>query len=460
MEVTSELIARHDRPGPRYTSYPTALEFADTYTADAHASRLSEAAERVQEPVSVYVHLPFCASRCSFCACHVVITRSETLPTLYLEALSAEAATVAGMLGNRRRLTQYHWGGGTPTFYPPESLRTLFNVTAGHFDLDPGAELSVEVDPRVTTPAHLEALGELGFNRLSVGVQDVDPDVQRRIGRHQTHRQTTDLVAEARRIGLGSINLDLVYGLPGQTESSFARTLEAVLDLRPDRLAVYSFAYIPDARPHQRRIDVNGLPDRETKFALLARLVSTLTAAGYHHIGMDHFALPEDELSRAANDGTLTRNFMGYTTLRGTDLFGLGVSGISEVGGVHAQNHRRLADYLADASAGRLAIERGLVPSFNDLVRRDVITELMCNGRVDLNMVGQRFGVDAIAYFGPEIGLVASLAQEGLAEMDDAVIQATPLGRLFIRRLAMAFDAYLEPDSLPRLRAASRQRPR
>lgn len=455
IEVTPELLARHDRPGPRYTSYPTALEFTEDYTAAQHAGLLADAAARVDDPLSLYIHLPFCAQRCSFCACHVVVTRSATLPAVYLEAVAAEAATVKTHLGERRRVSQYHWGGGTPTFYSPDALRELFGVTLAGMRLDAGAELSVEVDPRVTTTEHLAVLAELGFNRLSAGVQDTDHRVQRLIGRGQSHHQTSELVAEARRLGFDSINLDLVYGLPGQTEASFSRTIEAVIGLRPARLAVYSFAYLPHLRPHQRRIDPSGLPDRETKFALVARLVSTLTAAGYHHIGMDHFALPDDDLAVAAAAGRLTRNFMGYTTAAAGDLVALGTSGISEVAGVHAQNHRRLASYLAEASAGRLPIERGLVPSFDDRLRRTVIGELMCNARVDLAEVGRRFDTDLGSYLAKELEALGDLVAEGLAEVDDMTIEATALGRLFIRRLAMTFDAYLGqvPADRPRFSA-------
>lgn len=444
--VTSDLLARHDRPGPRYTSYPTALEFSETYGQHDHRRTL-ERFGSTSDPISMYVHLPFCESRCSFCACHVVITSNASLTDRYLEAVQTEAATVAELIGSGRGIVQYHWGGGTPTYHHPEQLEALHRSVLEHFELTPNAELAVEVDPRVTTRAHLQLLASLGFNRLSAGVQDVDDRVQELIGRHQTHHQTETLVAEARDLGFRSINLDLIYGLPGQTRASFRRTLEAVLELRPDRLAAYSFAYVPWVKPHQRRIDPDILPNRETKFELLALLVTTLTEAGYVHIGMDHFALATDELAVVAAKGQLSRNFMGYTTIHDTGVIALGSSGISQIDGIHAQNHRQLSSYLETAGFGMLATERGMVPSADDRIRRHVITGLMCNGSIDFEEVSARFGVNATSYFAPELAALmesGGLVDEGLAAIEGTMLRATELGRLFLRRLAMAFDAYLD----------------
>lgn len=443
--LTPELLARHDRPGPRYTSYPTALEFTPEYGPDAHRARLDELAT-TRDPLALYVHLPFCESRCSFCACHVVVTSNESLASRYLDAVAVEIDTVAKILGDGHRFAQLHWGGGTPTYHDPEVLTRIHDVILRHFEPAPAAEMAVEVDPRVTTSEHLEVLAGLGFNRLSVGVQDIDDHVQELIGRYQTREQTERLVADARHHGFSSINLDLVYGLPGQSLDSFRRTLDAVLDLRPERLAVYSFAYVPWMRPHQRRIDSESLPDRDTRFELLCELVATLTRAGYMHIGMDHFALESDPLAMAARDHTLARNFMGYTTIGDADVVAFGTSAISEVGGAHAQNHRRLADYLSTASSGLLSIERGLVPSTDDLIRRKTISELMCNGRVDLDVIGDQFGIDPTAYFAVEIESLTEskgLVEEGLATVSGSEVVATELGRLFVRRLAMVFDRYL-----------------
>ncbi len=444
IEVTPELLARHDRPGPRYTSYPTAVEFDQSVGPDDHAKRLREAGSR-SGPLSLYLHLPFCAERCSFCACHVVVTRRDSVAVAYLRHLEDELRLVAELLGEHRVLAQYHWGGGTPTHHPPEDLRRLHGVVTDLFSFADGAELAVEVDPRVTTLAHLETLADLGFDRISMGVQDLDPTVQAKIGRNQTVDQTETLYRAARRIGFTSINFDLVYGLPGQTEESLTRTLDTVVALRPDRLAVYSFAYVPWMRPHQRRLDEASLPDQATKFRLLATTIAVLTDAGYRRIGMDHFALADDELSLAADAGTLTRNFMGYTTRRGTDLVAVGTSGISDVGGAYAQNHRRLASYYQAVETGILPVERGYRLTRDDLVRRHVIAELMCNGVVDLDRVGRVFGIDAEEAFAAELAELTEpggLVDEGLVVTEGGRIAVTELGSVFVRRVAAVFDAH------------------
>jgi oxygen-independent coproporphyrinogen III oxidase len=441
--VTPDLLERHDRPGPRYTSYPTAVEFHAGVGPTEYAARLAEASARPADPLSLYVHLPFCEARCSFCACHVVVTRHPEVAEAYLGRVVAEAAAVAERLAGRRRLVQYHWGGGTPTHHPPEALAALHRAILGHFELDAEAEVAIEVDPRVTTVAHLETLAELGFNRLSLGVQDLDERVQELIGRHQTAEQTEALYRQARSLGFGSINLDLIYGLPGQGVEGLAATLAEVVRMRPDRLAVYSFAWVPWMRPHQRRMEDQPLPDRATKFALLALLVETLTAAGYRQVGMDHFALPDDELARAAEEGTLTRNFMGYTTKRGTEVVALGTSGISDVAGAYVQNHRRLASYYEAVDQGDLPVERGYVLTADDRLRRHVITEIMCNGAVFASDVVERFGVDFAEVFTRELAeltAVGGLVDEGMARVDAAGVLATELGRLFVRRLAAVFD--------------------
>ncbi len=445
IDVTPELLARHDRPGPRYTSYPTAVEFTDAVGPDDYARLLATAATTPAAPLSLYVHLPFCEARCSFCACHVVVARHPDVADAYLGRVLAEADLVAARLGDRRRVVQYHWGGGTPTFYPPDTLARLHTELTRRFPLDAGAEVALEADPRVTTPEHLAVLADLGFTRVSFGVQDVDVTVQELIGRHQTPEQTESLYAEARRLGFGSINLDLVYGLPGQSEASLDATLDTVLRLRPDRLAVYSFAFLPESRTHQKRIDASRIPNRDVKFALLALIVTRLTAAGYRHVGMDHFSLPSDELTVAADEGTLTRNFMGYTTKRGTDVVALGSSGIGDLAGAYVQGHRRLASYYAALDAGRLPVERGVILDADDRLRREVVTEIMCNSRVDLAAVSARHGVDGGKYFGPELETLTApggLVEEGMAAVEGGLVSATELGRLFIRRVAAVFDAY------------------
>ncbi len=445
--LTPELLARYDRPGPRYTSYPTAVEFAEEFGPAAYGERLREAALDANGPLSLYVHLPFCDARCSFCGCHVVIARRDSVSHVYLQRLIDEAAIVAEHLGERRTLVQYHWGGGTPTYYSPSDLAALHKALLEHFTLAPDAEVALEVDPRVTTADHLEMLRDLGFNRLSLGVQDLDPAVQEKIGRHQTWEETKTLYDEARRLGFDSINIDLIYGLPGQTLGTINDTLEKTLEMRPDRLAVYSFAYVPWVKPNQKRIDEETLPDRDTKFALLARVSDGLVSNGYRAIGMDHFALPEDELSVALDNGTLSRNFMGYTTKRGTEMVALGTSGISDVAGAYAQNHKRLASYYQSIEAGELPVERGVALSEDDRIRRHVITELMCNSYLDFADVERRFDLTFDEYFAEELAALEApggAVEEGMATVADGHIAATELGSIFIRNVAMTFDVYLK----------------
>lgn len=455
IEVTPELLARHDHPEPRYTSYPTALEFTEGFGRREYAEHLDVAAQHPDKPLSLYVHLPFCQARCSFCACHVVVTKRESLSDIYLDRVLSEADLVADRLGGRRRLIQYHWGGGTPTYYPERVLAHLHLELMRRFELLPDAEIGIEVDPRVTTHTQLETLGDLGFNRISLGVQDLDPRVQELIGRNQTEEQTVSLYDSARQVGFDSVNLDLIYGLPGQDESTVAATLDKVVSMRPDRLAVYSFAYVPWMRPHQKRMDPDLLPETEAKFALLAQIVTGLVEAGYHQIGMDHFALPDDELAVAAADGTLNRNFMGYTTKRDTDVVALGTSGISDLAGAYAQDHRRLASYLQEVGEGLLPIERGYRMTAEDQMRRHVIAQLMCNGFVDLEEAAALYPGAGTQTFGREIEMLTGpggLVEEGMAIVEDSRIRVTELGMLFVRRLARVFDTHTDSrqDDQPR----------
>lgn len=445
IKVDSELLARHDRPGPRYTSYPTAVEFSEAVGHVEYEERLASAATRPDQPLSLYVHLPFCEARCSFCACHVVITKRPEISDAYLGKVVSEAELLADRLGDRRDVVQYHWGGGTPTHYSPEVMVELHTALTRRFNMAPEAELAIEVDPRVTTTEHLEALAPLGFNRISLGVQDLNAEVQRLIGRNQTKEETVSLYWDARRLGFSSINLDLIYGLPGQDESTLTETLDTVIELRPDRLAVYSFAFVPWMRPHQKRLEEELLPGTDAKFALLALVVGSLTDAGYIQIGMDHFALPDDELAVAAAAGTLNRNFMGYTTKRDTEMVALGTSGISDIDGAYAQNHRRLASYYQSIERGELPIERGYRLSVDDEIRRFVITELMCNGLADLEVAGRKFGLDGTTYFDDELAELATpggLIDEGMALVDGLSVRTTELGALFVRRVATVFDAH------------------
>ncbi|RPJ42290.1 MAG: oxygen-independent coproporphyrinogen III oxidase, partial [Candidatus Latescibacterota bacterium] len=390
--VTPELLARHDRPGPRYTSYPTAVEFHEGYGEPDYRRGLEAANRRASEPISLYIHIPFCRERCSFCGCNVTITRKPHVSALYLEHLHREVDLLAAALPDRRTLLQYHWGGGTPTYLSCEEMERLQEKVTSRFRIHPDAEVAIEVDPRVTTDEQLRTLRGLGFNRISLGVQDLTHEVQVAVNRVQSIEESRRIVDRARELGFGSVNIDLIYGLPLQTPESFRETLRTVIGMRPDRVAVYSFAFVPWIRGNQRELIERQLPARETKFALFAEAIRAFLEAGYDQIGMDHFALPEDEMARAAKGGTLFRNFMGYTVHKAPDFFGLGVSSIGSVEGAFAQNAKKLVRYYAAIEAGRFPIERGYVLTEDDRVRARVILELMCNFRVRMGEIEKAFG--------------------------------------------------------------------
>lgn len=442
----ADLLRQYDKPGPRYTSYPTAVEFNDSFDEAAYRGRLAVAASRPEEPLSLYVHLPFCEARCAYCGCMVIITQKREVATRYLGYLEREIAMLAAALGGRRRLVQHHWGGGTPTYLSVEQIRHLDGTIRNYFDLDPDAEKAIEIDPRVTTREQLVVLRELGFNRLSLGVQDLTPDVQEAIGRHQTEQQTRELFEFARSIGFDSINIDLIYGLPKQSLDTFRNTLRIVTDLRPDRIAVYSYAHVPWLRPHQRTIDETTLPDAELKFELFGAAIEAFLNAGYVAIGMDHFALPGDELARAAATRTLHRNFMGYTTRPAANMVGVGVSAIGDVEGAFAQNLKKLPAYYEAIDAGRFPIDRGYALAPDDLLRRYVISQLMCNFYLDVNAVQAQFSVDFGRYFAAELAELTAPegpVADGFLTVDDDAIAVTPRGRLFVRNICMTFDRYL-----------------
>jgi oxygen-independent coproporphyrinogen-3 oxidase len=441
-----ELLKQYDRPGPRYTSYPTAVEFTSSFGGPDYRARLAEAATHVDAPLSLYVHLPFCEHRCTYCGCAVVITQKREVAARYLDYLERELAMLAAALGERRRVVQLHWGGGTPTYLSLEQIERLDCTIRGHFELDPDAERAIEIDPRVTSREQLALLRRLAFNRLSMGVQDFTPGVQAAINRHQSEALTGELYSCAREQGFASINFDLIYGLPRQTLRTFQQTLWSVADLRPDRIAVYSYAHVPWLRPHQKRIDASELPDRDLKFELFGAAIETFLAAGYEQIGMDHFALPGDELALAARARRLHRNFMGYTTLPAPDMVGAGTSAISDVRGAFAQNEKKLSTYYAAIDAGRFPIERGYVLSRDDEVRRDVIAQLMCNFHVSRARMRDNFRIDIDDYFEAELddlrrpgGPVA----HGFVTIDATGLTVTGTGQLFVRNLCMAFDRYL-----------------
>ena len=440
-----EDLARFDRPGPRYTSYPTAVEFHEGVDREQYGAALARAdVERPGQPLSFYSHLPFCEHRCLFCACHVVITPHMPVAKKYLEYLLREIDLVAERLPNRHEIVQMHWGGGTPTYYDAEDLSTLFGKMREHFDFPEGAEIAVEVDPRVTDREQLATLTELGFNRLSLGVQDLTPAVQAAITRNQTFEQTERLIEDARGLGFDEgINVDLIYGLPRQELHTFGESIERVISLRPDRIALYSFAYVPWIKGHQKKIDPALLPPPEVKVQLYLEGMTRFLDAGYVPIGMDHFALPGDELARAAEAGQLHRNFMGYSVMPAPDMIATGVSGIGEVGYGFFQNRKKLSTYYADLDAGHLPVARGYTLDEDDRIRQRVIHELMCNFRVDRSEVEHAFSIDFADYFASELDALRPLEDAGFVSVTDTEVRVTSAGRLFVRNACMEFDRYL-----------------
>jgi oxygen-independent coproporphyrinogen III oxidase len=444
VRVDLETVRRFDRPGPRYTSYPTAVEFTEAVGLEAYRERLESANADRAEPLSLYAHLPFCEHRCLFCGCHVVITPHMPVAEKYLDYLKREIELVARHLPDRRSVVQMHWGGGTPTYYSPAQLRDLFDHIRARFGFEAGAEIALEVDPRVTSAQHLETLAELGFNRLSMGVQDLTPQVQAAITRNQTYEQTETLVRQARATGFTEgINIDLIYGLPRQEPVTFGENLDQVIGLRPDRVAMYSFAYVPWIRGHQKKLDPETLPSPEVKLELYLMAMERFLAAGYQPIGMDHFALPEDELAVAARAGRLYRNFMGYTVMPASDMVGVGISGIGEVQHAFFQNEKKLSTYYEKLDAGQLPVGRGYLLDQDDRIRQYVIQQIMCNFQVRKADVEARFGVRFDQYLAVSLARLDEVREAGFVELDRDGLRVTPQGRVFVRNVCMAFDRYL-----------------
>jgi len=431
------LVRRYEVPGPRYTSYPTVPAWSGDFTGADYQRRLARAGREEGSPLSLYVHIPFCRTLCTYCGCNVTVSRDPAVADRYVDAVGEELRMVAQHLGRRRAVTQLHWGGGSPTFLSEAQIRRLWGLITGQFDVRPGAEVSIEANPVTTTSGQLAALRELGFNRLSIGVQDFDPKVQRTINRHQTFERTREVFDAAAALGFSGINLDLVYGLPHQTAESWERTLALLLQLQPQRLAVFGFAFLPSAIPHQRKLPVEAMPRGPAKLALMRRAYEAALGAGYVPVGMDHFALPGDPLARAEAEGTLGRSFQGYTVRAAPEVIGVGVSAISDAGGAYAQNAKSLPEYQSRVASGQLATERGLVLSGDDLARRRIIHDLMCRFRADVS--AHR---DALEQALPSL---RPLVDDGLVEVDPGAgqVRITPLGRWFVRNAAMAFDAYL-----------------
>ena len=440
----AEILPRYSGEGPRYTSYPTAPVWQESYGPEQVRAELAREDVSPSDGLALYVHVPFCESLCHFCACNKVITRKREPAVRFLEVVEREVAAVREALRVPREATQMHWGGGTPTFLLPDQLVRLHRVVTQALPMRAGAEVSLEVDPRVTTPEQVAALAECGFNRISMGVQDFDPRVQQAIHREQSVEQTGRLVEGARAAGFASVNFDLIYGLPYQTEASFAQTLERVLELAPDRLALYSYAHVTWLAKQQRGFEHHDLPDPSTKLRIFLSALRRFLEAGYRYIGLDHFAKPEDELSQALVDRTLRRNFMGHTTQAGVDLLGFGPSAISELRGGYAQSFRDLERWEQAVLARGLPTMRGHAFSADDLERRWIIGRLLCHGELRAAEFAAEFGGSFRERFARELTALAAVVADGLLTLErDGSLLLTPLGRLLVRNVAMVFDAYL-----------------
>lgn len=442
-DISADLLKKYDRPGPRYTSYPTVPQWHTDFGSKEYRAALKRAAMHPREALALYVHIPFCAERCHYCGCNVVISKKPEIVEPFLAWLKEELSMVSAALGGRRRLIQLHWGGGTPTYLTAQEMELLFAHVTEFFDLDTDAEVAIEVDPRVTSREQIRTLQKLGFNRVSMGVQDLDPTVQHAIGRNQTQEETQQLIDWCRDSGFHGVNFDLIYGLPAQTLESWERTVRCVIDMNPDRLAVYGYAHLPKSIKHQAKMDAGRMPTPDLKLQLAALARQLLEDSGYIPIGMDHYARPNDELSIALRDGRLHRNFMGYTTIADSQVIGIGPSAISYVGNAYAQNEKRLFKYYRMIGNGDVPTCAGHVLTEDDLIRRWVIEQLMCNLRLSFKEMNNRFGIVFEDYFVREAGELEGLCADGFLDQSDEGLKITPLGQVFIRNIAMVFDVYL-----------------
>ncbi len=447
VEIDFDIIRQFDQHGPRYTSYPTADRFVESFDAAAYESWLARRnVGPIARPLELYVHLPFCSTLCFYCGCNKVITRDGAKGDIYLKYLCQEIVLQASALADDKKVAHMHWGGGTPNFFGLGQLIDLTRQLRGHFDFDLAGDYSIELDPRTVDNAYVSGLRELGFNRVSIGVQDFDPDVQRAVHRIQSEAQTRVVIDAARANGFRSINVDLIYGLPKQSLLSFERTLERVVAAEPDRIAVYNYAHLPNLFKPQRRIQVSDLPTPEIRLKLLALAIRWLNSADYQYIGMDHFAKATDSLAVAQRRGLLHRNFQGYSTHADCDLLGLGVSAIGNIGPTYSQNFRTLESYYNSLDHNELPVMRGIELSADDLLRRAVIGALMCHFAAIKESFAIAYLIDFDKHFATELAELRDFAAAGLVELDDFEIRVTPRGRLLVRTIAMVFDRYLRQD--------------
>jgi oxygen-independent coproporphyrinogen-3 oxidase len=444
----AELIRRYDNPGPRYTSYPTAVQFHDG-VEPSDLLRALDTSRQEKRPLSLYVHIPFCANICYYCACNKVITKDRSRAEPYLQSLFREIEMVSQHVGENQQIQQLHFGGGTPTFLAHDQLRALMDKLRAHFSLreDDLGDYSIEIDPREADWSTMGLLREIGFNRVSFGVQDLEPGVQRAVNRLQTLEQTQGVMDAARALQYRSINIDLIYGLPKQTPVSFAKTVDAIIALKPDRLSVFNYAHLPERFLPQRRIEAADLPSPQDKLTMLENTINQLVKAGYRYIGMDHFALPDDSLSNAQENGELQRNFQGYTTHGHCDLIGLGVSSISQIGDLFSQNSSDIKVYQHSLDSGKLATRRGLECHADDRLRRAVIGQLICHFALDFADIEQRFGIVFHHYFAACLPVLNQMRSDGLIQLTDHSIRILPAGRLLVRSICRVFDAYQAMDN-------------
>ncbi len=441
------LIRRYDKTGPRYTSYPTAVQFTEDFTAETYLQCI-ERSNASQVPLSLYFHLPFCATVCFYCGCSKIITNNRKHADPYLELLHREIELQADKFDRSRKVDQLHWGGGTPTFINHEQMRALMAHIRDNFNLhdDDSGEYSIELDPRETGADTVAMLRELGFNRISLGVQDFNPAVQKAVNRIQSHEETAAVIHAAREQGFKSVSVDLIYGLPLQSQATFANTLDEVIKLDPDRVAIYNYAHLPQMFKTQRQIKEEELPSGQEKLAILHDAIDRMTAAGYVYIGMDHFSKPEDELAIAQRDGTLYRNFQGYSTHADCDIIGMGITSIGKVNNSYSQNVKTIDEYRQRIEADQLPVFRGYLLNHDDELRRDVITRLICHFELDYAYVEKTWGIKFAEYFSTELLRLHEMQKDGLVAISAERIEVQPAGRLLIRNICMAFDAYLPPE--------------
>ncbi|VAW97496.1 Coproporphyrinogen III oxidase, oxygen-independent [hydrothermal vent metagenome] len=444
IEINTDLIRSYDKSGPRYTSYPTAVQFSSAFSATDYKKQIA-LSNLTKDNLSLYFHIPFCDTICYYCGCNKIVTKNRKRAEPYLERLHKEIELQAGYFDNKRVVTQLHWGGGTPTFISPEQMQQLMEVTQQHFNLlnDDSGEYSIEIDPREANEQTIILLRKLGFNRMSLGVQDFNPEVQKAVNRIQSFKETQEVIVAARETGFHSISIDLIYGLPHQTVASFTDTLQTIIELDPDRLSIFNYAHLPEMFKTQRQINSADIPAPQVKLEILQQAIQQLAAAGYVYIGMDHFAKPDDELAIAQNKHNLYRNFQGYSTHADCDLVGLGITSIGKVANCYSQNVKTMDEYYELIDNNQLPVFRGIELNADDLLRREVINQLICHYYLDFSSIEAQFKINFSEYFSNELQKLKNMQQDGLLVLGETEITVQPIGYLLIRNICMVFDRYL-----------------